>query len=123
MENTMYREEILELYKHPMNFGSLDTKTHSAHKHNPTCGDDVTVDLEINGDSVSDVKFYGSGCAICMASSSLLTETIKNKTKDEIMYLDIDDVVKLLGIPVSPGRVKCATLCLETIKQALQNNE
>jgi len=119
----MYREEILELYKNPMNFGILENNTHTAKRSNPLCGDDIEVYLKIDKNRVTQVKFNGSGCAISIAASSLLTEKIKNMSTDEINKLDQDDVTRLLGIPVSPGRIKCALICLEAIKNAIKEEK
>lgn len=123
MENnsaSMYREDILELYKNPINFGKLKSKTHSATKNNPTCGDEIRIEMSIKDKRINEIKFSGVGCAISTAASSLLTQKVKNMSVDYVNNLNQEDVIKLLGIPVSPGRIKCATICLDTIKEAMK---
>ena len=120
---SMYREEILELYKNPMNFGTLKNKTHTAKRSNPLCGDDIEVYLKIDDNKITQVKFNGSGCAISIAASSLLTEKIKDMSTGEINKLNQNDVTRLLGIPVSPGRIKCVLICLEAIKNAIKGEK
>ena len=119
MSLSMYKEQILELYKNPNNFGELNNFTHEYHEFNQICGDEIIVQLIIENEKVKDVKFNGAGCAISIASASLITDYVKNKDIKEISKLNIEDIKKLLGIEISPGRVKCATLCLEAIKRAL----
>jgi len=115
----MYKEQILELYKNPNNFGELNNFTHEYHEFNQICGDEIIVQLIIENEKVKDIKFNGAGCAISVASASLITDYVKNKDIKEISKLNIEDIKKLLGIEISPGRVKCATLALETIKRAI----
>ena len=119
MSLSMYKEQILELYKNPNNFGELNNFTHEYHEFNQICGDEIIVQLIIENEKVKDIKFNGAGCAISVASASLITDYVKNKDIKEISKLNIEDIKKLLGIEISPGRVKCATLCLEAIKRAL----
>ena len=119
MSLSMYKEQILELYKNPNNFGELNNFTHEYHEFNQICGDEIIVQLIIENEKVKDIKFNGAGCAISVASASLITDYVKNKYIKEISKLNIEDIKKLLGIEISPGRVKCATLALETIKRAI----
>ncbi|MBS3066345.1 iron-sulfur cluster assembly scaffold protein [Candidatus Pacearchaeota archaeon] len=119
MSLSMYKEQILELYKNPNNFGELNNFTHEYHEFNQICGDEIIVQLIIENEKVKDIKFNGAGCAISVASASLITDYVKNKDIKEISKLNIEDIKKLLGIEISPGRVKCATLALETIKRAI----
>ncbi|MBI5390212.1 SUF system NifU family Fe-S cluster assembly protein [Candidatus Woesearchaeota archaeon] len=121
MKNTseaMYREHILSHYKEPQHFGSLQHATHHAHSFNPLCGDDLTMELLVKKQQVEDVRFSGKGCAISMAAASMLTEIVVGKTIDQLKKLTKDDIFKLLDIPLSPGRIKCALLCLETLHKA-----
>lgn len=116
----MYKEQILDLYKHPNNFGELQNYTNEYHEFNPLCGDEIIVQLIIKDNKVKDVKFQGHGCAISIASASLITEKVKNMFVEDIKKLSVEDIKKLLGIEISPGRIKCATLCLEAIKRAIK---
>jgi nitrogen fixation NifU-like protein len=116
----LYRDEILEHYRNPHNFGTLETPTTAKEGANPLCGDRITLMLAINDDGViEDVAFTGRGCAISQASASMLTDEIKGKPLSEIAALGKDDVLKNLGIEISPARMKCAMLSLETLKAAV----
>jgi nitrogen fixation NifU-like protein len=114
----MYAEEIISNYEHPHNKGRLENPSASFHEYNPTCGDDLTIYLRIKDGRVEDVKFNGAGCAISIASASMLTEDIKGKTLGEIEKLGFRDIVEMLGIDPGPARLKCATLSLKTLKEA-----
>ena len=115
----MYQEHILENYKDPMNFGTIDNPTNEKRELNPLCGDDITIRLIINENKVKEIKFTGRGCAISMASASLLTEQVKGKTIKEILKLSQENIMELLMIPISPGRMKCATLSLKALQEAV----
>ncbi|MEK6914044.1 MAG: Fe-S cluster assembly sulfur transfer protein SufU [Nanoarchaeota archaeon] len=117
----IYTEIILDLYKNPRNKGILENPTHENFKNNPLCGDEIKVQLKVENNIVNEVKFNGNGCAISQASASLLTDKIKNMNTEEIKNLNKDDILEILHIPISPGRLKCALLSLETIKGALKN--
>lgn len=114
----MYKEIILELYKNPRNFGSLQKPSHSYRLFNPLCGDDITIDIvAASNGTVKDIKFHGESCAISRASASLLTDYAKGKNLSELVKLDAGFMNELLGIEVSTGRVKCLLLPLEVIKK------
>lgn len=116
----MYREHILDLYRHPSNFGIMKNPTHKKTEYNSLCGDEITVQLLVKDGKIEDVKFNGSGCVISMVSASLLTEKIKDMSMEEIKRLDRRDILKLLKIPVNPARIKCVLLPLEATKGALE---
>ena len=116
----MYREHILDLYKHPSNFGILENATHKHTEYNSLCGDEITVQLLVKDGEIKDVKFNGSGCVISMVSASLLTEKIKRMNLKDIKNLDRRDIIKLLKISISPARIKCVLLPLEATKWALR---
>lgn len=127
MENDIgediYRENILDHFKNSHNEGKLKTK-HQHKEFNPTCGDEVTIYLQIDNNKVTDIKFSGQGCAISLASASMLTEKIKNKTIQEIKSLTDEDIKKMLGINLGVVRLKCALLPLQaTIKALGEENE
>ena len=102
-----------------LNQGTLERATHEYHEDNPLCGDELTLQLFVEQDRVKDVKFSGKGCAISIASASLLTEEIKGKSLPEVRKLSGDDIVKMLGIPLGPVRMKCALLCFDALLHAL----
>ncbi len=139
MSDAMYREQILDHYKHPHNQGTLQVPDAHHHDLNPLCGDEIEVFLKIEDQNekkgndktgktnsknagsriITDVKFTGQGCAISTASASLLTDEIKGMTLDQVKALRRDDVFKMLGVPISAARVKCALLSLKAIKAAV----
>ena len=133
----LYQEVILDHNKDPRNFGVLDTCTHHAEGFNPLCGDHLTITMNMEGEVIRDVRFHGDGCAISKATASLLTGEIKGKTQEEAERI-IDaaqeavtssvtsDLSPLLGklsviagVREFPARVKCATLAMHTVKNAL----
>ena len=115
----LYRDYILEHYRRPHNFGVLEAPTATYEGANPLCGDRITLMLGIRDGVVADVGFTGRGCAISQASASLLTDEIKGKSVDEVAKLSTQDLLDLLGIEISPARLKCALLSLDTLEHAL----
>jgi nitrogen fixation protein NifU and related proteins len=118
--DSLYRDEILEHYRRPHNFGTLEHPDVSVEGSNPLCGDRITLMLDLDDSGhVSDVAFTGRGCAISQASASLLTDTLRGRSADDLLSLGKDDVLELLGIEISPARLKCALLSLDTLQRAL----
>ncbi|HET7678380.1 MAG TPA: SUF system NifU family Fe-S cluster assembly protein [Candidatus Limnocylindrales bacterium] len=115
----LYRDEILEHYRRPHNFGTLENADASHEGANPLCGDRITIFLGLEDDRVREVAFTGRGCAISQASASMLTDAIKGKRLDEVAAIGRQDVLDDLGIEISPARLKCALLSLETLQRAL----
>lgn len=116
----MYREEILEHYRSPQNFGQLGRFDKKSKQLNPFCGDEIEMFVSFDGNVVGDVGFKGSGCAISIASASLLTEFAKGKTKNELTKFSQEDMLDLLGIEVSETRKKCALLALSVLRDCLK---
>src|SRR5947209_18420884 len=114
-----YREYILEHYRNPRNYGVLENTTAHAEDSNPLCGDQLAIDLVVEGDRVSEVRFKGRGGAISQASASMLSEMIEGKPVEEVVQLGKGDVLEALGIPISPARTKCAFLCLRVLHRSL----
>ncbi len=116
----MYREQILDLYQHPLNFGQLDPHDFSYEEDNPLCGDVIRIDVRLDaGGRVADVAWSGNGCAISQAAASLLTDHVKGMTLDEMKALEREDILELLGIELSMARIKCATLSLKVLKAGI----
>ena len=90
----------------------------SMHNLNPLCGDDITMHLMVKGDTLEDVRFEGTGCAISMATASMLTDHVKGKSLKEIEGMGVSSVFELIGFDPGPARLKCATLSLRTLKEA-----
>jgi|SRR3990172_2516961 len=118
---SIYHENIIDLYKNPLNRGEIKSPSASYRAHSPLCGDDITVDLKIENGKIIDVKHRGVGCAISQAAVSLITEEVKNKRIIEVMKIKPEHVVKLLGIELGPVRLKCALLGLEAIQKAIES--
>jgi nitrogen fixation NifU-like protein len=135
--NELYREVILDHNRHPRNFGRLDPADALANGHNPLCGDKLTVTLNLQGDVISDLKFDGNGCAISVASASLMTEAVKGRDRSSVSAMfdkvhalltqadapstDLGKLAALSGVREFPARVKCASLCWHTLNAALAN--
>lgn len=138
MIDELYQEVILDHSKSPRNFGVLDQYTCTAEGNNPMCGDQLTVYVDVKDDIVSDVSFRARGCAISVASASMMTSIIKGKTIEEVNILfdkfhklcmgeeveDDDDIERLRalsGVSKFPTRVKCATMSWHAVREACTN--
>jgi len=111
------REDILDLWKNPLNFGTLKHPTKKIRVLNPFCGDEINLEINVDKGIIKEVGFTGQGCAISRAFTSLVTEGIKGKTLEDVKKMTQEDVLKLLNIEISPSRIKCALLPLEAIKK------
>lgn len=133
----LYQELIIDHGRSPRNFGELEKPSHEKEGFNPLCGDQITLQLQIENNVIQDVKFHGCGCAISTASASLMTQAIKGKTLDEVKSLfagfhdllmangqgeDLGKLTILAGVKAYPARVKCATLAWHTLVAAIDND-
>ena len=134
----LYRDVIVDHNRNPRNFGKLEPADAHADGHNPLCGDRLTVYVNLDGDRIRETKFEGSGCAISVASASLLTEAVKGKSRAEVQALfnevhalltqhdaqvdaaGLGKLAALSGVREFPARVKCASLCWHTLNAALE---
>jgi len=116
----IYHEMIIDYSRNPINYGKIEDHDITFHDSNPLCGDSIDIDMKIDDDKVSDIKFHGKGCAICMACSSVLTEIAKGKNIDEVRNISKTDVLGELGLEnLQAVRIKCALLSLKVLKSAL----
>jgi len=116
----IYHEMIIDYSRNPANYGKIENHDVTFHDSNPLCGDSIDIDMKIDDNKVSDIKFHGKGCAICMACSSVLTEIAKGKSIDEVRSITKKDVLSELGLEnLQAVRIKCALLSLKVLKYAL----
>lgn len=133
--DTLYRQVIIDHYKHPRNKGTFDDGSLTIEMNNPTCGDRIFLQFKLDGDIVEDIKFTGEGCSISMASASMMTEAVKGKNIEQALQMaelfsqmmmgedvDIDafgleDIEALSGVAEFPARIKCATLAWKAMEK------
>ncbi len=139
----LYRQVIMDHYKNPRNKGLVkDPNYKEIHLHNPSCGDDITIEVKLNGDIIEDVLQDGTGCSICCSSASVMSETLKGKTIEEAKEIIADFFNMIQGEPLNetkeeelgealaykgvsqfPARIKCATLAWKACEKALEDGE
>jgi len=116
----IYHEMIVEYSRHPINFGKIENADVTYHDSNPLCGDSIDIFMNIADNKISDIKFNGRGCAICMACSSVLTEIAKGKSIEDVRKIQKNDVLGELGLEhLQAVRIKCALLSLKVLKYGL----
>ena len=121
--DSLYREVILDHYKNPRGHGVIDDADAVAEGQNPLCGDEVSIALAFEGDTIADVKFQGRGCAISQAATSMLMDMVKGRTAQEVATMSRDELLEEVGIPLTPVRLKCALLGLGVLKVALHKGK
>ena len=115
----IYRELILDHYKHPRNFGHLENPDVTQEEGNVTCGDKIIIEIKVKHGKMSEIAFSADGCAISQASASMLTEKVIGMSIKNIMKLATEDILKMLGTSLAPSRIKCAMLSLEVLQKAI----
>ncbi|MBT3329494.1 MAG: iron-sulfur cluster assembly scaffold protein [Nitrosopumilus sp.] len=116
----IYHEMIVDYSRNPINYGEIENHDVTFHDSNPLCGDSIDIDMKIDDQKVTDIKFHGKGCAICMACTSVLTEITKGKSLDDVRKIEKNDVLGELGLEhLQAVRIKCALLSLKVLKSAL----
>jgi nitrogen fixation NifU-like protein len=117
----LYREEILEHYEHPHHHGLLADTDISIGDNNPSCGDRISIEVKLSPDHtrIADIAFSGDGCVISQAATSMLMDAVIGMPLEDVERLDRQTVLDLLGIPLTPTRVKCAVLGLKVLQAAL----
>jgi nitrogen fixation NifU-like protein len=123
MSDPLYTEIIIDEGKNPQNEGKLENPDISQHDANPMCGDSITLQMKIDDNSVSDIKWHGDGCTICKACTSVLTQLVKGKDIDYAKNIKKEELLSELGLDYlvkqSPVRIKCALLSLKSLKLGL----
>ncbi len=123
MSETLYRQQILDHYKHPHNFHELSPADISVHQPNPLCGDEITLFVRFDTEGkVAEASFTGTGCALSIAATSLFTDYIKGKTREELALISRGDIEQLIGTRVSSARIKCVELPLRALQKGLMQN-
>ena len=117
----LYREYLLDHYKNPKSFGEIQNPDIYKHDDNPLCGDDIEIfaKLDDKKKQIKDIKFKGHGCVICIASASILMDELEHKTLKEIQKMRTEDMLKLLGIELTPSRIKCMMLPLKAVQKGI----
>ena len=112
----LFRENILDHYRHPRHRGELENPDISYEDANPLCGDSIRMDLKVADGAIADIRFSGHGCSISQAAASMLCEAVQGKSLEDVKKLGRDDVLEMLGIELGPVRLKCGLLALKTLK-------
>ena len=118
---SIYQDVILDHYHSPRNEGRIENPSNSVSLSNPLCGDTIVMDVVEKNGKIERIAHISTGCAISKASASMLTEYVKGKTKDEVVKLDKDFILEMLGIELSANRLKCALLPLESVHKVLKS--
>ena len=121
--DSLYREVILDHYKNPRGHGVIDGADAEAEGQNPLCGDEVSIAVAFDGDTIADVKFQGRGCAISQAATSMLMDMVKGRSAEEVASMSREELLDEVGIPLTPVRLKCALLGLGVLKVALNKSK
>ena len=121
LEEQLYREALLEIYRNPTNRGEITKPDLEAKLVNPLCGDEVKLQIKLEKDVVKKAVFSGNGCAISQAAASLLADSIQGKKLSDVSKLRGNDILELIGINPSPSRIGCALLSLEVLMEAIKN--
>lgn len=134
--NDLYRRVIMDHYKNPRNRGELEQESVAIALNNPTCGDRISLQLQLDNGKITDARFTGEGCSISMSSASMMTEAVKGLTYDEALDLaarfsslmqgedvefeELEDIEALSGVNKFPARIKCATLAWNALKKGIE---
>lgn len=122
MDEQLYRDIILDHWKHPQNYGAIENADIDLKDYNPLCGDEVHLTARVENEKIKDIKFESQGCAISKAAASILTETIKHLPVKEAKNLSQDAFLELLEVKLTPSRLKCALLAYSALQKALSDS-
>ena len=120
MQDSVYRDIILEHWQNPQNYGMIQNADINIQDYNPYCGDSIRLTIKLEKNRVKQIAFTGEGCAISKASASLFTEELKNRLIEDLRKIDPQEVLDLLGVTLTPTRTKCALLIFKTLQKGLK---
>jgi nitrogen fixation protein NifU and related proteins len=123
MDDSIIREELLDIYRNPMHKGVMKDPTVTSQENNPFCGDEINLQLLIKDGIIKDAKFNGSSCSVSVISSAMLTDALIGKTVEQAKKITKDDLLKMTGMNLTTSRIKCATLSLTAMLEALNKYE
>lgn len=123
MDSSFYREQIMDHYRNPRYRGHLDAPTAAYEELNPLCGDMIRMEIIATDGTLADARFDGHGCAVSQASASMLLEEVVGKSLGEVAAFGREELFELIGVPLSPARMKCALLPLDVLRVALHAND
>ncbi|WP_078579259.1 Fe-S cluster assembly sulfur transfer protein SufU [Salipaludibacillus agaradhaerens] len=139
--DTLYRQVIMDHYKNPRNRGELEGDSLKVNMNNPTCGDRIQLQMQVNNGKIEDAKFVGEGCSISLSSASMMTQAVKGRPVEEALqmseifskmmlgeeydegHFDLGDIEALQGVAKFPARIKCATLAWKAMEKGLEEEE
>lgn len=119
MNDSLYREQLLDIYKNPAHKGTIDAPTLEAIARNKFCGDTLLLQLKVVDDVITEAKFSGESCMVTIASAELVSDGLIGKTLEEAAQISKEDVLEMLEVELTTSRVNCATLVLDALKSAL----
>jgi nitrogen fixation NifU-like protein len=119
----LYREDLMDIYKNPSHKGTVDDPSVKVFEKNPMCGDEIDLSVKVKNGVIEDIKFEGSACSVSIISSDLLLDHVKGKTIEEAKKITKDDLLKMVDINLTTSRVKCATLILVAVQEAITKLE
>lgn len=119
----LYREEVMDHYQNPRNFGKMTDANVMYHDYNPVCGDELSIQARIENGTIQKTMFTGKGCAISQAAASMLTTEVQNKSQKEALEMTQNDMLKIIRINPGPVRIKCAMLALRALQKGIIQHE
>jgi nitrogen fixation protein NifU and related proteins len=121
MADNIYQEKLMDHYKNPRNKKKINNPDFSSGQQNPSCGDSILVEGKFQDNKIIQIGFDGAGCVVSQAAASMLLQKCIGKTVEDVLKLNKDDILQMIGIPLGPNRIKCALLSLQALQESLKN--
>jgi nitrogen fixation protein NifU and related proteins len=121
MADNIYQEKLMDHYKNPRNKKKINNPDFSSGQQNPSCGDSILVEGKLQDNKIIQIGFDGAGCVVSQAAASMLLQKCIGKTVEDVLKLNKDDILQMIGIPLGPNRIKCALLSLQALQESLKN--